>query len=66
MPSSLQPFIWGSLVWALALVAVLLGVDPFGLDRTIALGTCVAALALGSLGFAYLWPRAKAAAPDQE
>lgn len=66
MPSSLQPFVWGSVVWAIALVAVLLGVEPFGMDRGTALGTCMAALILGTLGFVYMWPRSKAAADGQE
>ena len=65
MPSSVQPFIWGSALWALALVAVLLGVEPFGLDRATALGTCIAALILGTLGFVYLWPRHEAAPPQE-
>lgn len=65
MPASVKPFIWGSALWALVLVAVLLGVEPFGMDRATALGTCIAALILGTLGFVYLWPRPGAASRQE-
>lgn len=66
MPSSLQPFVWGSVAWVLTLVAVLAGFEPFGIDRATAIGTCVAALILGVAGFVYMWPRPTAQTPPQE